>query len=128
LSEATVFSKERRVVFDKPVTRAGVELLLKEFLVGLGNPLAYGKAILGHIKVMARIPDQEDFLFLSLTTVNRVDAKPSPDWCREDPPNICSLELKVNVLVFGYSLATVEKLVEASLQKLSSCDLTPSGN
>jgi len=115
LSDATVFSQTRRVVFAKPVSGIGLEKVLRDFLGALGEPLSYNGVILGHIKVMVRIPASEDLFFLSLTKLDRVDIKTSPTYSRTDDNNIDSIELTINVLLFGYSRSTVEKTIGAAL-------------
>lgn len=116
MSDATVFSRSRQFVFEKPVTRTEVEGLLKKMLHAIGEQLSYNTVILGHIKVLARSSTGDDYLFLSLTRLDRVDVKASPDWSRLECDVIDNIELAINVLVFGYSSSTVEKVVDAALK------------
>lgn len=120
MSDATVFSQSRSIVFEKPVTRIEVEGLLKNFMSVVGTPLSYNGVILGHIKVLARLTTKEDFLFFSLTRLNHVDVKASPEWSPTDCSTICNMELDINVLVFGHSINMVEKVVDTSLQELQT--------
>lgn len=116
MSDATVYSRCRQVIFDKPLARAELEGLLQQFMNGLGEPLAYNGVILGHIKALARLPEANQYLFLSLTRLDQVDRRASPEWDSRQSP-IGRMELAVNALVFGHSSAAVEKVVEESLQK-----------
>lgn len=115
MSEATVFSQSRQLVFEKPVTRADIEKLLMKMMEDIGEPVSYNKVILGHIKVLARFTNEDDYLFLSLTRLNQVDSKVSPGTFSD---SIDRVNLNINVLVFGYSMETVEKVVTAALQKV----------
>lgn len=117
MSNATVFSQSRCIIFEEPVTRIEVEGLLKKFMSAVGTPLSYNGVILGHIKVLARITTKTDFLFLSLTRLDHVDSKASPEWSSMDCSKIYNMELDINVLVFGHSISMVEKVVDTSLQE-----------
>lgn len=118
MSEATVFSQVQRITFDSPVTKAQAEELLKKFLVTIGEPLAYNKIILGHIKMLAKATSENDFLFLSLTRLDQVDVKPSPIWANDNFTTVEGLELTINVLVFGYNKALVTKAVTAASREI----------
>lgn len=122
MSDATVFSRSRQLVFEKSVTRTEVEGLLKKMLHSIGEQLSYNAVILGHIKVLARLSTGDDYLFLSLTRLDRVDVTASSDWLRLECDVIDNIELAINVLVFGYSSSTVGKVVDAAL---TSSGLTP---
>ncbi|MDT8902576.1 hypothetical protein [Anaeroselena agilis] len=117
MSDAVVFSKTRQVVFAEPLTRRGLEGALIGFLIALGEPLSYEGIILGHIKLLARLPASEAFLFLSLTRLDQVDIKGSPDWEQIDDGGVGSIDLAINILIFGYSRSTVEKAVDDAVQK-----------
>ncbi|EGO62998.1 hypothetical protein [Acetonema longum] len=114
--DATVFSRSRQVVFDKPIAKAELEELLQQIMNRMGEPLAYNGVILGHIKALARLPEENQYLFLSVTRLDQVDRKVSPEWSRRQGP-IDRMELAVNALVFGHSSSEVEKIVEESLKK-----------
>lgn len=116
MSDATVFSRSQQLVFEMPVTRIDAENLLQKMLYAIGEQLSYNKIILGHIKVLARVSTEDDYLFLSITRLDCVDVKPSPNWLRASTSTINGMELDINVLVFGYSLSTVEKVVNAALR------------
>jgi hypothetical protein len=115
LSDATVFSETRRVVFAEPVTGAGLAEALHRFMVALGEPLSYKGVILGHIKVMAVIPASGDFLFLSMTRLDRVDTKASPTYPQGNHSGIDSVDLTINILLFGCSRGTVERGIDTAL-------------
>lgn len=120
MSDATVFSQVQRIEFNRPISKLEVEQLLKKFLVGIGEPLAYNGVILGHIKMLARTTIENDFLFLSLTRLNQVDVKPSPNWgSMGDEPSV-AMELTINVLVFNYSRSIVKKVVAMATEQLAS--------
>lgn len=116
MSDASVFSQSRQVVFAKPVTREDLKRLLNTFLLTVGEPLSYNGIILGHIKVMAKLPAGEHYLFLSLTRLDRVDTKTSPAFMPTDDANVDSIDLTVNVMVFGFSRSAIETVVNAALQ------------
>ncbi|MDR7868519.1 MAG: hypothetical protein RIN56_17110 [Sporomusaceae bacterium] len=120
MSDATVFSQARQITFVRPVTMTDIERLLNEFLLGVGEKLSYNGIILGHIKVMAKRPTGDEFLFLSLTRLDQVDSKASPAWSQSADAGVDCLELTINVLLFGYSRSTVEKAVDIELQKALS--------
>ncbi len=117
MSDATVFSQSRKIAFVKPATMVDLEKLLKEFLLGVGEALSYNGIILGHIKMMAKVPAGGEFLFLSLTRLDQVDIKASSAWGQAEDAGVDSLELTINVLLFGYSKNTVETVVNTALQK-----------
>lgn len=117
-NNATVFSQVRPVIFAEAITRGGVEELLKKFMSAVGSPLSHNGVILGHIKVSARLATRNDFLFLSLTRLDKVDVKASPQWSSTDCGRIDHLELDINVLIFGYSISKVETAVDTALQEL----------
>ena len=119
MNEPTIFSHKRCATFEIPLSRAEAEERLKEFVKAIARPLLYDTVVLGHIKVVARIPGETDFLFLSLTSSDRVDIKTSPSWLSADARFISGMEIKINVLVFGYSMTTVTEVVEKSLKDLS---------
>lgn len=120
MSDATVFSQVQRIEFNEPISKLEIEQLLKKFLVGIGEPLAYNGVILGHIKMFARTAIENDFLFLSLTRLNQVDVKPSPNWGSMGVESIIALELTINVLVFNYSRSIVKKVVAMATEQLAS--------
>ncbi len=120
MSDATVFSRVQQIDFDRPVATFEAQRLLKGFLVRIGEPLSYHGVILGHIKMLAKMAGENDFLFLSLTRLDEVDVKPSPNWASADAVPIPSLELILNVLVFGYSREAVAKAVAAAAEQLAA--------
>lgn len=120
MSNATVFSQVQRIDFNRPVSKFEAEQLLKIILVKIGEPLSYHGVILGHIKMLAKTSCENDFLFLSLTRLDQVDVKPSPNWISVDVEPIIYIELTINVLVFNYSRGTVAKVVAAATKDLVS--------
>ncbi|CQR75145.1 hypothetical protein SOV_36490 [Sporomusa ovata DSM 2662] len=123
LTDATVFSKTHSISFDKPVTKLHVEKLVKQLIQDIGKPLAHNGIIVGHIKVLANVPGEE-FLFLSLTRLDRLDVKSSSEWQSGLSSEFTSVTLDINVLVFGHSKKAVEEIVNESLAILrrdSSC-------
>ena len=124
LTDATIFSKAHSISFDKPVTKLNVEKLVKQLIQDIGRPLAHNGIIVGHIKILAKVPNEE-FLFLSLTRLDRLDVKSSSQWQTGLSSEFDSVNLDINVLVFGHSKKAVEKIVNDSLAILhrdSSCD------
>lgn len=117
-NNATVYSQLQPIIFAEALTKAEVEELLKKFMSAVGSPLSYNGVILGHIKVSARLATRNDFLFLSLTRLDKVDVKASLQWSNTDGGKIDHLELDINVLVFGYSISIVETTVDIALQEL----------
>lgn len=121
-SEATVFSQSRCILFKQTITTLEAEQLLREFITSLGRDLAYNGVILGHIKVLARLwqPAAEPFFFLSLTRLDWVDITPSEFWAKQGCVSLDHLELDVNVLVFGYTMSQVEKVINNALRDLGN--------
>lgn len=119
-SEATVFSRNQRIILAEPLTALAAESLLREFIGAIGRALSRNEVILGHIKVLAKLSDSapEQFLFLSHTRLTQVDVTPSKHWPEREEADVSHLELCVNVLVFGYTLSEVEKVVAAALAEL----------
>lgn len=118
MSEATVFSQVRSLSFAAPLTRIRTEQLLEKFSAALGQPLSSRGIVPGHIKVLAELPASEEFLFLSVTRTDRVDVKRSADWSNAPTSEIAGLRLNINVLVFGFSLGTVEQVVDTAYGEL----------
>ena len=118
MREATVFSQSRRIVFHTPVARTAVEDLLKACIANIGGQLAFDNVILGHIKLVGRLSGEGGVLFLSQTTLDRVDVQALSEWLHADSPDISGMEIVVNVMVFGPSLETVTNAVNSSLQEL----------
>ncbi|XEQ92016.1 hypothetical protein SCACP_08310 [Sporomusa carbonis] len=118
--DATVFSQTRRIVFEKSLTTPEVERRLRDFIRSVGKALSHNEIILGHIKVLAKLPEPaaEHFLVLSLTRLDRVDVTPSDCWRNRDGVILDSLELYVNVLVFEHTLSAVKKVVNDALKDL----------
>lgn len=114
---ATIFSQSRTIVFDKPVARNQIEGLLKKCAGDIGGQLSYDKVILGHIKMLAYLSSKEDFVFLSLTAVDRIDVQFSPRWNASET-EVDKVELDINVLLFGHSLEKVKSAVDSSLREL----------
>ncbi|MDF2874740.1 MAG: hypothetical protein K0R22_1423 [Sporomusa sp.] len=122
-SDATVFSRSHRIVFEEPLTALEAEGLLREFIASIGRALSRNEVILGHIKVLAKLSESEpeQFLFLSHTRLTQVDVTPSKCWPNDDEISLSRLELCVNVLVFGYTISEVENVVAEALQELGGC-------
>ncbi len=120
MSDATVFSQVQQIDFDRPLARSAAEQLLQKFLLTIGEPLSYHGVILGHIKMLAKTTGENNFLFLSLTHLDHVDVKPSPNWGSGDLEPVNFIELTINVLVFNYSRSTVAKIVAAATEQLAS--------
>lgn len=114
LTDATVVSKTYSISLDKPVTKLHVEKLVKTLIQDIGRPLAHNGIIVGHIKVLAKVPGEE-FLFLSLTRLDRLDVKSSSEWQSGLASEYNSVTLDINVLVFGHSKKAVEEIVNGSL-------------
>ncbi|QDR81636.1 hypothetical protein [Sporomusa termitida] len=119
-SEATVFSRNQRIIFAEPLTTPAAESLLQEFIGAIGRALSRNEVILGHIKVLAKLSDSvpEQFLFLSHTRLTQVDITPSKYWPNDEEAGVSNMELCVNVLVFGYTMNQVEQVVAEALHEL----------
>jgi len=118
LRDATVFSQSRRIVFQTPVARNSVEALLKACIANVGKQLSFDSVIPGQIKLAASLPREGGVLFLSQTTLDRVDVQTLPGWHDADCPGISEMEIVVNVMVFGLGQETVANAVATSLQGL----------
>lgn len=118
--DAAIFSRHYRILFEKPMTTAQAEELLRECIMTIGRGVACNNIILGHIKILARLSKLavEHFLFLSLTRLEQVDVIPSNCWRNVSGIVLDSLELEVNVLVFGHALGEVEAKVGEALGQL----------
>ncbi|SCM79033.1 conserved hypothetical protein [uncultured Sporomusa sp.] len=114
LDDAVVFSKKYNIVFARPVVRPVIEKLANCLIQDIGRPLAHKGVIMGHIKVLAKLTEEE-FLFLSLTRMDRVDSKTSSRWPAEADDSRDGIDLDINVLVFGHDDKTIETVVEDSL-------------
>ncbi len=114
LTDATVFSKTNHVIFEKPVTKPIIEKLVKRLIQDIGRPLSYNGIIVGHIKILGKV-SEEEFQFLSLTKLDRVDVKSSSQWETEISGEFNSIDLDINVLVFGHSKRVIEEVVNGSL-------------
>ncbi len=114
LDDAVVFSKKYHINLEKPVVKPVIEKLVRSLIQNLGGPLSHNGIILGHIKVLGKVTD-EDFLFLSLTRLDSVDVKTSSHWSAESTCEWDSIDLDINVLVFGYGIEVIEKVVKNSL-------------
>lgn len=122
IGDATVFSQVQRIELESCSTTVECEQGLRRFVEMLGKALSHKGIILGHIKVLVKLPafDDEHFLVLSLTRLDSVDITPSEHWRERGGVSLCSLELHINVLVFGYTLHQVEAAVHNSLLILGS--------
>lgn len=118
MDKAVVFSKVYRIGFAEFLAKQQAENLLKDFLNSVGEPLTYNQIILGHIKMVARVPENQEFLFLSMTQLDQLDVKQSAGWSYEGFTKVRNMELDINVLIFGYSRIKVEMVVQNSLRKL----------
>lgn len=114
LDGAVVFSKKYTVEFIKPVTRQGIEQRVTRLIQDIGGPLAHNGIILGHIKLLAKLPDEE-FLFLSLTRLDQADVNMSAQWSNNSSDEWQSISLDINVLIFGHSREEIEGIVAGSL-------------
>jgi hypothetical protein len=114
LTDATIFSKTYHLVLEKPVTKPVIEKLAKRLIQDIGRPLSNNGIIVGHIKILAKVSEKE-FLFLSLTKLDRVDVKSSSQWETEVSGELNSVNLDINVLVFGHSKKVIEEVVNGSL-------------
>ncbi|MBP2652709.1 MAG: hypothetical protein H6Q73_278 [Firmicutes bacterium] len=116
MNKAAVFSQSIPVSVARPIKRSDVEAVLKKFLLSIGQPLSNNGVILGHIKLLAKLAASEDYIFLSLTRMDRVDVKTmSEDAVVDAGSLIRELVLELNVLVFGHSKEAVMKVVQKSL-------------
>lgn len=120
MTDAAIFSRHYRVFFEKSMTTLQAEELLRECIMTIGRGVACNNIILGHIKILARLPKlaMEHFLFMSLTRLEQMDVIPSKCWRHVSGVVLDSLELEVNVLVFGHALGEVEATVAEALRQL----------
>lgn len=114
LDGAVVFSRKYHIALLKSLSKQMIENLGRSLIQDLGRPLSHNGIIVGHIKVLAKVADEE-FLFLSLTRLDQVDCKVSSHWPEELVSEWNAIDLDINVLVFGYDSKTIEKVVENSL-------------
>ncbi|WP_371371741.1 hypothetical protein [Sporomusa aerivorans] len=116
---ATVFSKWYDVSLGKIMTTTQTEELLRESIAFIGRALAYNGIILGHIKILARLPEPviDRYLFLSLTRLEQIDITPSKYWSKVSGIGLTHIELHVNVLIFGYTFSEVEAVITEALKK-----------
>lgn len=118
LTDAVVFSKTRQVDLAQEVTKPTIERLVRQFIQDIGRPLAHNGIIVGHIKLLVKV-SEEEFLFASITRLDRVDLKMSSDWAAGLDNKYHQIKLDINVLIFGHSEEAIEKVVEGSLAILS---------
>lgn len=118
LTNAAIFSKTYHIIFEHPVAKAQFEKYIGRLMQDIGRPLAYNGSILGHIKILGKL-SEEEFLFLSLTKLEQVDIKPSSQWTTRMSDEINSITLDVNVLIFGYSKEIIEEIVNDSIAVLT---------
>ncbi len=114
LTDATIFSKFYPIIFNNAVRKANLEPMLKNLLLSIGVPLSHNGVIVGHLKLVAEI-SKEEFLFLSLTRLDRVDVTASTSWTGQGD-DIIGMDLKINVLVFGFNKNYIAEVVAAALQ------------
>lgn len=122
LTDATVFSKTYTISLDREITKPDLESMVKRLVLDVGGPLSHKGIIVGHIKVLAKLPDGE-FIFVSLTRLDRVDVRASAQWPIAAERGLARFDLDVNVLVFGYDEAVIAKAVDAALAVLRQSNL-----
>ncbi|WP_371381121.1 hypothetical protein [Sporomusa aerivorans] len=123
MDDAVVFSKKYDFDFPQALTKPVIETLMTRLIQDIGRPLSHKGIILGHIKMVAKLPDTE-FVFLSLTRLDQVDIKLSAQWARELTSTWKTIHLDINVLLFGQRTEVLEEVVAGSLAILrrdSSC-------
>ncbi|HWR37943.1 MAG TPA: hypothetical protein VN611_00465 [Patescibacteria group bacterium] len=117
-ADATVVSLSEIVGWQQPLAPQQLEQRLTRFLDRLGGTLQYKGIIPGHIKMVAACDgDPERFLFLSMTTIDRVDRKPSAAWSAESASALASVRLDINVLVFGHEKSFVTERVSMGIRQ-----------
>ena len=116
LIDATSFSKFYPIILKRAVTKKNLGEMLKRLIQSIGKPLAHNGVIIGHIKILAEISDEE-FLFLSLTSLERVNIAASSDWTYEGD-ELIGLDIKISVLLFGHSKSVVVEVVKVSIAAL----------
>jgi hypothetical protein len=117
MDDAVVFSKKYCLDFPGSVDKPAVAELAGKLIQDIGRPLAHNGIIVGHIKVLAKWPDEE-FIFLSLTRLAQVDVKKSAQWTDTLAAGENSLQLDINVLLFGHTYTEIETVVLSSLAQL----------
>jgi len=118
LPDATVFSKSITMNLKQPLTREELTDSVKKLVLHIGQPLAYKGVILGHIKVLVKL-DEEEFIFFSLTKIDCVDIKFSLEQDAMQLEVFEKLVLEINVLVFGHTKEEIESVVKHALNALT---------
>ncbi|BBB91112.1 MAG TPA: hypothetical protein PKA28_11135 [Methylomusa anaerophila] len=117
LTDATIFSKFYPIIFEKAVRKADLKPMLSDLIQSIGSPLSHNGVIVGHIKLVAEILNEE-FLFLSLTRLDQGDVTVSANWT-DQGDDIVGMVLKINVLVFGHSKNNITEVVGTALREFS---------
>ncbi|HWR40892.1 MAG TPA: hypothetical protein VN611_15480 [Patescibacteria group bacterium] len=115
-NKATVFSEIYHIGRKNDLKNSECEDRLRDFIGSVGKALSQNNTILGHIKVLARIPEpaaDAPFMALSVTKPDHVDVTPAAFGLDAKQ----GLELYVNVIVFGYTAQEVEAVVSAALMR-----------
>ena len=118
MAKAVIFSKVYRAEFSAALSKLQAEKILVDFLNSVAEPLAHNQIILGHLKMVAKVPETQEFLFLSLTRLDQTDVKKSNDWTCSEANEIRLMDIDLNVLVFKHSRVKVEMVVQSALRKL----------
>lgn len=118
MDKATAFSCREEVLFPTPLDGAAAEAKLRQFVISIGAQLACGGIILGHIKILAKITEGEKFLFLSMTRLGEVDVKHSLEGGFGSIGRCSRMEVTINVLIIGRSIAEIEKAVGSAMGRL----------
>ncbi len=122
LTDATVFSKNYTISFDREITKPAVERVVSRLVMDIGSPLSHNGIIVGHIKVLAKL-SADEFIFVSLTRLDRVDVRFSAKWPVAAERGFARFDLDVNVLIFGYNEAAITQVVDAALATLRQSSL-----
>lgn len=122
LTDATVFSKNYPIAFDREITKPAVERVISRLVMDIGSPLSHNGIIVGHIKVLAKL-SADEFIFVSLTRLDRVDVRFSAKWPVAAELGFTRFDLDVNVLIFGHTEAAIAQVVDAALATLRQSSL-----
>lgn len=120
LSDAVIYSKKYAINFKQDLSKVNIEVLFKQLFEQISRPLSHNGIILGHIKLIVSI-SKEEFMFLSVTRLDSVDAKFSSQWQRDSSVTASNINLDINVLIYGYKREMIEQKLEDAL---SNCIAT----
>lgn len=117
LTDAVIFSKKYSLDFNQCLLKENIEVLFKQLMQEISKPLAHNDILLGHIKLIASI-SEEEFMFSSVTKVDSINTKFSSKWLGELAGKVSNINLDINVLIYGYKREMIEQTVADALSNL----------